>query len=182
MSGVKSNGGVPIKARIGMSLTTEKEQLERLEHFSKILNQDEPDILFDLWSERARKIVNVNLRDISLEEVRSALQKLKSNKAAGADETQPELLKYGDKTVEIELLHLFSRIWKLERIPSDQGQGNIVTIPKKGDVSEYNNWRGVPLLSIQGKVSCSGFVKVKSKLDVMLQGEQAGFRYGRLFT
>ena len=87
-----------------MSLTTEREQLERWkEHFSEILNQDEPDILRDLESEHARDMVNVNLSDMSLEEVRSVLRKLKNNKAAGADDIQPELLMYGGKTLEMEL-------------------------------------------------------------------------------
>ena len=118
LSGFKSSGGVPIKARNGTSFTTEREQLERWkEHFNEILNQDESDTLCDLGSDHAREMLNVNLSDMSLEEVRSVLRKVKNNKAAGADDIQPELLMYGGKTLEMELLHLFNRIWKQERIP-----------------------------------------------------------------
>ena len=154
-----------------MSLTTEREQLERWkEHFSEILNQDEPDTLCDLGSEHAREMLNVNLSDISLEEVRSALRTLKNNKAAGADDIQPELLKYGGKTLEMELLHLFNRIWKQERIPYDWGQGVIVTIPKTGDLSDCNNWRGITLLSIPGKVFCAILLeRLKSELDAIFR-------------
>ena len=51
-------------------------------------------------------MLSVNLSDISLEEVRSALSKSKNNKAAGADDIQPDLLKYGGEILEMELLHL----------------------------------------------------------------------------
>ena len=76
----QSNGGVPMKARNGMSLTTEREHLERWkEHLCEILNEGEPDTLCDLGSEHTKEMLNVNLSDISLEEVRSALRKLKNN-------------------------------------------------------------------------------------------------------
>ena len=90
------NNGLKAKGLRHKGLTTEREQLERWkEHFREILNQDEPDTFCDLGSERAREMLNVNLSDISLEEVRSGLRKLKNNKAAGADDIQPELLIYG---------------------------------------------------------------------------------------
>ena len=42
----KVNSGVAKKSRNGTSLSTEREQLERWkEHFSDVLNQDEPDAL-----------------------------------------------------------------------------------------------------------------------------------------
>ncbi|XP_022245853.1 uncharacterized protein LOC111086614 [Limulus polyphemus] len=110
-SGFKSSEGVPIKAKNGTRLTTEREQLERWkEHFNEVLNQCEPDILLDLSNENVRAILNVNLNDISLEEARRALQNLKNNKAAGSDELQPELLKNGGQALELELLNIFNNI------------------------------------------------------------------------
>ena len=172
---------MPIKARNGMSLTTEREQLERWkEHFSEILNQNEPDTSCDLGNEHARDMLNVNLSDISLEEVRSALRKLKNNKAAGADDIQPELLRHGGKTLEMELLHLFKNFGNKKESQRDWDQGVIVTIPKKGDLSDCNSWRGITLLSILGKVFCTILLdRLKSELDAILREEQAGFRRGR---
>ena len=37
--------------------------------------------------------------------------------------------------------------------PSPQ-KGLIVELPKKGDKTEYTNWRGVTLLSVPSKIFC----------------------------
>ncbi|XP_022240572.1 uncharacterized protein LOC106458595 [Limulus polyphemus] len=183
-SGFKSSGGVPIKAKNGTRLTTERQQLERWkEHFNEVLNQCEPDILLDLSNENVRAILNVNLNDISLEEGRRALQNLKNNKAAGSDELQPELLKNGGQPLELELLNIFNKIWRQETIPSEWGQGVIVTIPKKEELSDCNNWRGIFLLSIPGKAFCYILLeRLKDEVDALLREEQAGFRNGRSCT
>ena len=56
----------------------------------------------------------------------------------------------------------------------------MVAILKKGDVSDCNNWRGITLLSMPGKVFCTTFLeRLKSELDAILREEQSGFRRGR---
>jgi hypothetical protein len=47
---------------------------------------------------------------------------------------------------------LLEKIWKEEKIPEDWEEGLIIKIPKKGDLSYCNNWRGVTLLSIPSKI------------------------------
>ena len=52
--------------------------------------------------------------------------------------------------------------------------------PKKGDLSDCNNWRGITLLSVPGKIFCSILLnKIRSAVDHVLREEQAGFRPGR---
>jgi len=46
-------------------------------------------------------------------------------------------------------------IWEGREIPSDWQCGVIVSLPKKGDLSDCGNWRGITLLSIPGKVSAA---------------------------
>ncbi|KAJ8397554.1 hypothetical protein AAFF_G00438300 [Aldrovandia affinis] len=51
---------------------------------------------------------------------------------------------------------------------------------QKGNLSDCNNWRGITLLSIPGKVFCSVLLqRLKTEVDNILREEQAGFRKGR---
>jgi len=45
-------------------------------------------------------------------------------------------------------------IWQQKAIPADWKKGIIIPLPKKGDLSECSNWRGITLLSVPGKVFC----------------------------
>ena len=81
-------------------------------------------------------------------EIMKALKEIKNGKAAGIDEIPAEILKADvDMTAKI-LLPLFRDVWNEESPPEDWLQGIIVKIPKKGDLSECKNWRGISLLSI----------------------------------
>jgi hypothetical protein len=48
------------------------------------------------------------------------------------------------------LYPLLEKIWKEEKIP-EEWEGLIINIPKKGDLSNCNNWRGITLLSTPAK-------------------------------
>ncbi|VDP70646.1 unnamed protein product [Schistosoma mattheei] len=49
------------------------------------------------------------------------------------------------------MLHvLFRKIWKDEQVPTDW-KGYLITIPKK-NMSKCENYRGITLLSVPGKV------------------------------
>ena len=62
-------------------------------------------------------------------------------------------------------------------VPEDWKDGAIVCIPKKGDLSNCDNWRGVTLLSIPGKVYCQVILnRIREAVDKELREEQAGFR------
>ena len=70
--------------------------------------------------------------------------------------------------------------WRRREGPSEWQQRTIVKLPKKGDLSDCNNWRGIALLSIPGKVLCRILKqRLKNAVDVKLCEEQADFRAGR---
>ena len=51
------------------------------------------------------------------------------------------------------MLHpLLKEVWEQEKVPDDWKKGYLVKLPKKGDLSSCDNWRGITLLSIPGKV------------------------------
>ena len=68
-------------------------------------------------------------------------------------------------------------------MPEDWKKGLLVKLPMKGDISQCNNWRGIMLLSIPGKVLTRIILKrLKSTLDKTLRDEQKGFRQDRSCT
>ncbi|VDP87569.1 unnamed protein product, partial [Schistosoma mattheei] len=53
---------------------------------------------------------------------------------------------YEDIKVTTNMLHLlFKKIWEEEQVPMDWNEGYIIKIPKKGDLSKCENYRGITL-------------------------------------
>ena len=89
-------------------------------------------------------------------------------------------MQYGGEAVVKQLTQLFNTIWHTEDVPNEWRQGVIVPLPKKGCLSDCNNWRGITLLSVLGKVFCSVLLnRLQKEVDALLREEQAGFRAGR---
>jgi len=56
----------------------------------------------------------------------------------------------------------------------------LLPLPKKGCLSDCNNWRGITLMSVPGKTFCTVLLnRLNSEVDRLLREEQAGFRHGR---
>ena len=71
-----------------------------------------------------------------------------------------------------------------EKVPNDWMRAIIVTVYKgKGDRSECNNYRGISLLSIPGKVYGRVLInKVCSLIKGLIGKEQCGFRSGTRYV
>jgi len=104
------------------------------------------------------------------------LSHLKNGKTAGLDNIYPKVLKV-DPEITAELLYpLLEKTWKEEKIPEDWEEGLIIKIPKKGDLSNCNNWRRVTLLSIPNKILTSIILnRIQNTVEQHLRIEQAGF-------
>ena len=75
---------------------------------------------------------------------------------------------------------MFVEIWEQESFPTDWQEGIIIKLPKKGDLTDCNNWRGITLLCVVMKVFCWIILnRISNQLDPLLRPEQAGFRSGR---
>ena len=86
-----------------------------------------------------------------------------------------------DTDTTVDVLHdLPSLIWEDKRIPEDLCKGLIVKVPKKGDLTNCGNWRGITLMPTAAKVMGKVIIKRISRgVDKKLRKEQAGFRSGR---
>ncbi len=89
----------------------------------------------------------------SLAEVRGAVNKLKCGKAAGICNVSAEMLKAGGEAMIRGLHAVLSAVLQFGTIPPDWKRGLVVPIWKgKGDRQDCNNYRGITLLSMPGKV------------------------------
>ena len=60
------------------------------------------------------------------------------------------------------------------------GKSLLITLPKKGDLTKSENWRGITLISIPSKILEHILIeRIKKGLEEKLRPEQADFRSGR---
>lgn len=168
-----------IKDKSGKIITNEKDQVPRWkEHFSAVLNQPDPES--EAIIQPADEDLAINIEAPSEDEVRSSIKAMKSGKAGGLDRVTADMLKADMKYGPKFLTTIFEEIWKTEVTPADWKTGLIIKLPKKGDLSDCNNWRGITLLSLTSKVfSRIIFLRLLEAIRVTLRPEQAGFLPGR---
>ena len=157
LANTNSSKVVPVRDKVGTLLTTTEDQLKRWhQHFEETLN-------FDDVTTTLAENDNINVRETgpsrsvnsnppTITEIRNAIKDMKSGKAAGIDQITPEVLKADVNLFADLLLPIFKMVWEQEKLPDDWLQGVLVKIPKKGDLSNCNNYRGISLLSLPSKV------------------------------
>ncbi|CAC5365861.1 unnamed protein product [Mytilus coruscus] len=133
------------------AILTEREQAKRwVLHFKEVLNCPEPDVIAN--PEPSEDDVNINKEPPTIEEVRNAIKSLKTGKAPGIDSIHAKMLKADLDASSKVLYNLFLVIWKEGDIPSDWSKDLIVKLPKNGNLRNFDNLRGITLLSVPSKV------------------------------
>ena len=101
---------------------------------------------------------------ITMEEIQNTVLDMKTNKAPGPDGISIEFFKaffsesylshnqddssYGHYSDCAKcLLSLFNKIWDGD-FPEEWNSATIISIPKKGDLSDCNNYRGISLINV----------------------------------
>ena len=114
------------------------------------------------------------------EELLTALTKLKKGKAGGKTGILPELLAYGGAELHDRLLQLITDVWEEGAVVRDWRDAEIVPIPKKGNLKHCDNWRGISLLDVVGKVFARILQeRLQTIAEKVLPESQCGFRKGR---
>ena len=89
----------------------------------------------------------------TIEELSKAIDKLPSGKAAWKDGIPAEILKSGKSNLLVPLHKFLTQCWRKGSVPQDMKDANIITLFKNmGDRHDCNNYRGISLLSIVGKL------------------------------
>ncbi|XP_078661585.1 uncharacterized protein LOC144905710 [Branchiostoma floridae x Branchiostoma belcheri] len=180
--GPTTNKSAPLKSLSGETITDREKQMERwLEHYSELYSRentinesalDSIDTLSVLWDLDAAP---------TLEEVSKAIDSLRSGKAPGMDGIPPEVIKSAKGVLLPELHDLLCQCWEEGEIPQDMKDSNIITLYKnKGDRSDCNNYRGISLLSIVGKIFARVVLgRLQRLADRVYPESQCGFRSER---
>uniref|UniRef100_A0A914VPX7 Reverse transcriptase domain-containing protein n=1 Tax=Plectus sambesii TaxID=2011161 RepID=A0A914VPX7_9BILA len=181
LTGSSCGHGAPIRDKAGNPLLKQDEQEKRwVEHFKDTQNQPAPTVTFDNAALEPVEEFPANLGPVTNEETKTAVHLLKNGKVAGLDEVAPEMLKYGGPDTINALTNLINVCWDKLTVPEDWRRGVIIRLPKKGDLSKCNNWQGITLLSVPGKVLCIVLLRrLRQAIDDQLREQQAGFRCGR---
>ena len=104
---------------------------------------------------------------------------MKNGTAGGVDSLTVDILKADLKTSVDVLYYLLHKVWEKEQIPEDWQRGLMVKLPKKGDLTKCNNWRGVTLMMVAAKgLGRMITTRIRDGIDKKLRHEQAGFRKG----
>ena len=117
--------------------------------------------------------------EITEAEVNAALKNIKSGKSSLPDGIPPEFYKHNSPIYIEYLVALFNAIFISEMYPSEWAKSMIFTLHKKGSIYDINNYRGISLLNVLGKIF-SHVLNARLKLwcdqnDVIPEA-QAGFR------
>nr|KAG5711041.1 hypothetical protein BaRGS_013775 [Batillaria attramentaria] len=179
LAGKYSKPERPIKDKQGQTIIDSERQLERwADHFEELLNRPAP--ANPPTIPEAERDLEIDCGAPTKEEIVRAIKKMKNGKAAGPDGIPAEALKADVETTAEMLLPLFEKIWNEEEIPTDWKEGHIIKLPKKGDLGNCDNYRGITLLSIPGKIFNRILLeRMRDSVDGKLRDNQAGFRRNR---
>ena len=85
-------------------------------------------------------------------EISKSINKLKNNKACGPDGLCNEVLKYSQHIMLPVLAKLFNNVLLSGTYPNCWAEGHIKKIFKKGDLLDTNNYRGITITNVIGKL------------------------------
>ena len=170
---------IPPRDQEGKVATSEEDNLRCWkEHFQRVLNAEDPEAEANIIP--AAEVLDIETGPPSVVEVKSALRTLKNGKAPGIDQVYPDLLKVEEHLTAAALTEILGNIWTSEETPPSWKTGLLVKIPKKGNLSDCNNWRGIMLLPVTSKIFSRIILdRISKEVDHLLRKEQAGFRKGR---
>ena len=118
--------------------------------------------------------------DITMKELISAKKKLKLGKAPGSDEIYPEMITNQSLEADKLLLNICQLAYKTKSIPNDWNISTIIPIHKNGPTTQCENYRGISLLSVPGKIYARILeTRLRDKVEEKLDQYQSGFRPGR---
>jgi len=113
-------------------------------------------------------------------EVKMAIEKLTRHKSPGIDQILAELLKAGSRTFCSEIHKFINSVWNREELPQEWKESVTVPIYKKGDKTDFRNYRGLSILSTTYKILSNMLLSRMAPYAEEITGDhQCGFRHYR---
>ena len=162
----------------GKHLREDRDILNRwTEYCSELYNhkvKGDPEVL------KHPPVTNTDSHPILREEVEAAVKSLKPGKSAGVDNIPAELLQAGGETMIDVLLNICNKIWQTGEWPTPWTQSLVITLPKKGNLLQCQNYRTISLISHASKVMLKILLnRLTPQAEMIIAEEQTGFRPGR---
>ena len=108
---------------------------------------------------------------------------MKKGKSAGVDKILVELVQAGRVDVITALTTKCNKIWQTGELPTPWTQSLVITLPKKGNLQQCQNYRTISLISHPSKVMLKIILnRLKPQAEKIIAEEQAGFRAERSTT
>ena len=179
LSGSKTRPPDTILDEVGQPLQRNEDKLARWRrHFQDVLNVENA-VAAEVLAE-VEDNGDTDTPDVTREEVVKAVRRLQNGKAAGDDRIVAELLKSGGETVIVWLTELIEEVWRTRKVPQDWRNATLIPLFKKKDRTQCNNYRGISLLSVPGKVLTLILLeRLQAIIEPQLLETQCGFRKGR---
>ena len=116
-------------------------------------------------------------------EVEAAVQSLKKGKSAGVDNIPAELVQAAGEDVITTLTTICNKIWQTGEWPTPWTQSLVITLPKKGNLQQCQNYQTISIISHSIKVVLKIILnRLKPQAEKIIVEEQAGFRAGKSTT
>ena len=162
-------------------LTKEKDTLNRwVEHYSEVLNRQSSINIDAIHSLPQRETVAELDIPPSASEVKDAIKKLRPGQP-GKDSIPADVYRAGGPQLINKITRLMEKIWEKGEVPQDFKDASIVSLFKQGKKTLCDNYRGISLLSVAGKILARVILnRINHHItDVVCSESQCGFRKGR---
>ena len=108
---------------------------------------------------------------------------MKKGKSAEVDNIPAELVQAGGEDVITALATICNKIWPTGEWPTPWTQSLVITLSKKGNLQQCQNYRTISLISHPSKVMLKIILnRLKPQAEKIIAEEQTGFRPGRSTT
>ena len=170
----------PLKSKSEDIISDRTKQLERwVEHYFELYSRE--NTVSKAALDAIERLTTLQKLDdlSSLEDVSKATDQLPSEKVPCKNCIPGEVIKAGNSSL-LEPLHNL-KCWEEGEVPQDIKNANIITLYKnKGDRSDCNNYRGISLLNIVGKLFARIILRRLQMLAERIYPEsKCGFRSKR---
>ena len=116
-------------------------------------------------------------------EVEGAVQSLEKGKSTGVNNIPAELVQAGGEDVITTLTTICNKIWQTEEWPIPWNKSLVITLPKKGNLQQCQNYRTISLISHPSKVMLKIILnRLKPQVEKIINEEQAVFKAGKSTT
>jgi exonuclease III len=165
------------RAKIRLHADSDAQKAEILSrHFQQLLNNPSTTTTLQAPPGFTPPRMQYDTDPITMEELQSAVKGMHSYKAPGPDGIPVAAYK---TLVLKHLLPIMNAVLSGESPPPEWLVANVVAIPKKGDLTEASNYRGISLMSTAAKLYNRVLLRRLQCLDKHLLPNQCGFREGR---